>query len=290
MGLATDRFGPSGEGPGEISGAGVLLSTGDTLAIYDTRKAAVVLLGPDGGARGEFRLDALSFPLALDGDRLFTIDQDAPLKREPPAIVEHILGSGVSSIFLGEGDRSFVDAIVPDPSRPSGRLPIPVFAVRGTRSAIGNPRTGSITIRDGGASYALQVPGEAPTRGPHGLAETRSTLESVLHRSPPPGAAGSRANPAVRERLDTLEREHLPWFAWPGLQFDDGGRLWVFSDRGDSTKVDFFVGERYLGRLALPCYHPDKWISLAAGWLALQCKGNPEADVPYELQVYRVEG
>ncbi len=289
-GTAIARFGSAGAGPGELSGAGVLLSSGDTLAVYDTRKAALVLFGPAGGVRGEFRLEALGFPLALDGDRLFTSDLDAPLRHEPPAIVESRLGSDSSSIFLGEGDRAFVDAIVPDPSSSPSHLPIPVFTVRGTRSAIGNPRTGRVTVWDGAASFTLRPPGEAPKRGPRGLEETRAALEASLNQLTPAGPARSRRNTVLRERLDTLAREQLPWFLWPGLQFDDHGRLWIFSDRDDSTSVDVFAGERHLGRLTLPCYHPDKWVSLTTGWLALQCKGDPEADVPYELQLYRVEG
>lgn len=289
-GMATDRFGVSGPGPGEISGAGVLLTTGDTLAIYDTHKAAVVLFGPDGEVRGEFRLAALAFPLALDGDRLYTMDQDAPLKHEAPSIVAHSFGSGTDEIVLGAGDHDFIEAVIPDPSRPAGHLPIPVFAAHGNRIAIGDPRVGRIVVRDGDTSFALQAPGQAPVRGPRGVEEVRTMLETSLRRSPESGAASSRRAASLRERLDTLERERLPWFSWPGLQFDHHGRLWVFSDRDDSTAVDVFAGDRHLGHLVLGCYHPDKWVSLVDGWLALQCRSDPSADVPYELQLYRVQG
>lgn len=35
---------------------------------------------------------------------------------------------------------------------------------------------------------------------------------------------------------------------------------------------------------------PGKFASLNGNWLALQCRLDDEVDVPYELQLYRVDG
>lgn len=282
------RFGRSGAGPGELSGLGILFGAGDSLFVVDTRRSTVVRFGSDGSALGETPIPALRFPLAIDGGELYSFDQTAVLRGLTPTITAQPLSghSEEERVVLDGSDSIFARTVAMRPGQPP---PIPAFAVHQEMLVIGDPRTGEIAVRDSGRRYTLHIPGDPPARGPLATAVLRAALESQRHPTAPGGGA-LPADPGVVARLDTLDREMLPYFSWPGLIIDDHKRLWVASEGSDSTAFHIFVADSLIGRLAVPCRQPGKVLSLQGRWLALQCRLDDEVDVPYQLQLYRIEG
>lgn len=281
------QFGRSGAGPGELSGLGILFGSSDSLFVVDTRRSAVVRFGPDGNALGDTPIPALRFPLAIDGGELYSFDQTAVLRGLAPAITAQRLSghSEEERVVLDGADSIFARAVAMQPGQ---QPPIPAFAVHQGMLVIGDPRTGEIAVRDNGRRYTVHIPGGPPARGPQATAVLRAALESQRHPAAPGGSA-LPADPGVVARLDTLDREMLPYFAWPGLIIDDQERLWVASEGNDSTAFHIFVADSLIGRLAVPCRQPGKVISLQGRWLALQCRLDGEVNVPYQLQLYRIE-
>lgn len=279
------RFGRPGEGPGELSGLGVLLGVGDTVLVYDTGRAAIVLFEADGTHLGDTPVDRLAFPLAVTGGTVHEFDATAALQNRSPTIDSRPIGRGRSdpATLVDTTWHAFRDALgLAEAGR--GQLPLPAYAAGFGFLAIGDPRTGQIAVVRESDTQRLAIPGPPPRRGPKALEDARTTLERVARRP------GRPANARLVARLDTLDREVLPFVAWPGLALDSHGRIWAIREGSDSTLIDVFLAGRHLGRTSIPCHRPDKGISLRGEWLALQCKALDGEDVPYRIQLYRIVG
>lgn len=284
-GALVSRFGPSGSGPGELSGSGVLLATGDTIVVYDTHQVRAVYLSTGGSLLNAFQLESLLFPLQVRGTTLYAFDPTTLARGKSPTVVAIELGAaGMPERTVVDTSERLFRALLTDldPQRP---VPIPAFWIGTDIRLIGNPATGRIVILDSAGRREAQIPGGPPTRGSESLARLRESLSRQSH-----GPTGELLpiNKANQARLDTLDRERLPYFAWPGLWADSGGHVWAVGAGGDATLVDVFADTTWLGRLALPCRQPGKMITHNGRWLALECQISGDADVPFEIQLYRV--
>jgi hypothetical protein len=121
-------------------------------------------------------------------------------------------------------------------------------------------------------------------RSPGEISDIRKVEQTELAS----GRGGAAVASEIHARLDTLDREVLPYFAPDGLHFDGAGRLWVIGEVGDSTFADVLADGAFLGRQVLPCNHPGRRVALQGRWLALDCQ-RVGKDFPFQLQLYAIE-
>lgn len=282
------RFGREGSGPGELSGRAEMWGFGDTLVVYDVARATIRYRG-DGTLIDEspiMRIDnQLSATLdSIDGYADIGARRPAPR----PSIERRAIHGTTHRDLLGSGDSIFdlADSLTKFRSMPSG-----AWLGTPTRNYFGEGWTYTIGIYapDGRRLGIIHRDLGPNRRSPRELERLRSRL--IASNSPREGPNGTTMSPrpGIQARLDTLEREAIPHFAFGMLHVDGHDRLWVFGDLGEQTFADVFADTTFLGRHLLDCRRPRMRIAMATDWFALQCHPDaPDADNPYRIKSWRI--
>lgn len=71
-----------------------------------------------------------------------------------------------------------------------------------------------------------------------------------------------------------MRKQVLPHFGTSGLWIDAEGRTLVVGSVNDSTFVDAFDGDRFLGRRTIDCVSHNGLIAVEGRWLLLACVGS----------------
>lgn len=159
--------------------------------VYDTRRSAIVRFGPEGNPRGEMPVQVMNFPLALEGDSLYSIDQTSVLRGLPARLTVQEIGVGANEpqTILDNQEPLFARTMQ---DTPGARPPLPAFAVRHGLMAIGDPNSGEIALLQGRKRSVIRIPGAAPRRGPIAATALKQSLQEQLNSkrpewcSPPP--------------------------------------------------------------------------------------------------------
>jgi hypothetical protein len=288
-GRTIDRFGRTGEGPGEINSAVWLGIVGEALRIREDGRNLLVELTMNGQLTFQKAVGSYDITLAWRGD---SIDHWDPLPY--PGLTTgglRVIRSEIeerSGRTLVDSTNSIFAAALPvNPEQlPAFNLP---FATSDNRFWIGNGWTYQIGIfsTDGRQLNEFTHAIAPNERGPLGLKRIR---EQILKRPKfIRGGYGERvALPDQSARLDTLERETIPHFVRTPFHVDEQERLWVVGLSRDSTAIDVFRETTFVGRKMLPCYLSGPApVAFSKGWLLLECEID-DSDWPTELQLYRI--
>lgn len=282
-------FGRSGNGPGEFRGALQMQVRGDSLYIWDNRRMTMLYYTMEGKAIGEVQAPILRIVAAWLGDSIDLLDTKRPGGREAADLARFSITGGDGRTVIPATDsglQAVTGAFLA--RRIIATLP---YAVGAERIYLADPYAYRIYSYDTSgrplAAFGRALPPHH--RGSRELAETREAL--IRAQQPTVGPNGKRMDaPDFRARLDTLAKETTAHFTRTPLHVDGRGRLWVIGTTNDSTTIDIFADTLFLGRKVLPCYlfRAGTPVSLAEGWLLLECKLPESSDLPSELQLYRI--
>ncbi len=277
--------GRRGEGPDEFSGRGVVLSGGDMVHVFDFSRISVVGISQDGSVGGRIPIpSANTYVLSAADD---SID------------FYHMVFGAEASVLVGryaklsKNVRTLIpmaDAIIKQLVLVSGSrtsaLRIPPYAANDHGFVIGDPLPYRLRFYDGEGRLQSVVERDVPfkRRTPEDMASLRTSLEMTLAEY----GGGNEAGRNAAARLDTLEREAIPHFLWPGIGFDAAGRVWTVGALGDSTFADVFSETAFLKRFMLPCRNPRRRVAIQGEWILLHCEEPESISAPYRLQLYRI--
>lgn len=282
------RTGNAGEGPGELTGMGQLLSSGDEFLVLDDGRGAVVRYSAhDGKSTGEAPLRIPGFALAVVGDSLDMFDAEFAFREVPPAVMRHAISGAGARTVVSEADSTFRNALgLPLSSRRP--VPPPGWYADATTTIWGDGQRYQLVSISGAAHDTIRFSRQVKPnyRGSLGTRMMHAALEKV-----PQAMRGPKGQPIqlpnVAARLDTLDREVVPYFGASGIGTDAAGRVIVAGTVGDSSFIDVFVSTEFLGRSTLDCFTPA-WISVNHGWVAMQCRDRDEENRTYTMQLYRL--
>lgn len=282
------RTGSAGEGPGELTGMGQLLSYGGEFVVLDDGRAAVVRYSArDGKPIGEDPLRVPGFALSIVDDSIDMFDAEFAFRQAAPGIARYAISGGGSRTVVSDSDPLFRQALgLPLTSR----KPVPPPGWFSDSSTIiwgdGWRYELAIVSREGADTVRLSRRLEPNFRGPLGSRMMRAAIEDMPQAMRGPKGQAIQL-PDVAARLDTLEREVVPYFGASGIGKDAAGRIVVAGVAGDSSFIDVFAGTKFLGRSTVDCFTPV-WISVNRGWVAMQCRDRDEDDRTYTIQLYRI--
>jgi hypothetical protein len=279
--------GRSGAGPGELSDSWAILGGDSGVDVYDMRRSAVVRFADDGRLRDEFPLPGTGgYLLAVAGDSIDIMAMRWNVQADSAALVTRYPAHGGAGRVLFWTTDSFVNRVISKPGRPGTAGVVLPYA----------QTTGSLVVIDP-LGYILQVYDEAGhlryrirrdvaprRRDSESLRQLQHDMREAIREAGGRTGLGGQA----AARLDTLEREVLPQVLWPGMGFDQRGRLVVVGTVGDSTFVDFFSGSRFLGRRVLACRTPTRRVGVHGSWLTLLCEHSESMESPFQLQLYHI--
>jgi hypothetical protein len=273
-----------GSGPGELSGVDDPFASDDTLHIFDLARRSDVIYTDAGRYVGERRLQTSTTEAVLDfvGD---SVDVQ-PLRRgalQPEGMpTRRKIGAATGRNLFPASDPIVQQALMGD-GHAVALVPV---AVSGAVLAIGDGLSYDIRVFEisGRQKYDIHRQLPANRRNPDDEARVRTSLQRLIAQD----GGRTTLTGQLRKRLDTLSRESVPYFGWPGLRFDGAGRLWVIGEIGDSTFADVFSGANFLGRRILPCAKPARRIALQGKWLALDCETGSAGAAPFRIQLYEI--
>lgn len=275
-----------GAGPGELSGSGLLVSGDNVLTVADDGRGVVLSFDSLGTAVRQFpALSPTGFLLAAFGDSLDLLAFRWVEGADSPIIQRHGPNGPAGRLVISDAEGGVRDYVTGWQSGRRARR-IPGYTANDSLLVIGDPVHYTL--------YFFHVTGtliDSVTRDLPPLrreAAARSELEASLRSTVREYGRGSAAGRSAVERLDTLEQERLPHFFWPGMGFDDAGRLWVVGEVGDSAFADLFVDRVFVSRTVLPCSRPRRRVAIRGRWIALHCEVAESDSSPFQLQLYRI--
>lgn len=283
-------FGRSGDGPGEFRGPLQMQMRGDSLYIWDGRRMTMLYYTMEGKSIGEVKAPIVRLVAAWRGDSIDLLDTKRPGGTEVANLARFSVTGGVGRTVIPATDSGLQAVIgaIRARQRIVGILP---YTVGTERIYLADPYAYRIYSYDTSgrplAAFGRALPPHH--RGSRELSETRAGL--IRAQQPTMAPSGKRVDGLdFRNRLDTLAKETTPHFYRTPLHIDGRGRLWVIGTTNDSTTIDVFADTLFLGRKVLPCYlfRAGTPVTLAEGWLLLECALPESSDLPSELQLYRI--
>lgn len=268
-----------GEGPGEFRMSGYLSFAGDTLTVVSPGRPVLLRFLSSGAFVDQVRTSGrFSSGMAVTRGKVYFAEYGRGGVVGIGA--ESIATGAVQDVFSRQND--FFKAALTADSGP--RTVRPAFAVGPDVLYLGIGSEYRIAAFDDGGTLLAQFGRSLPPagRGPRGLARLQAALE-LAASEPSPGIG------LVRSRLDSVEREVLPFFGRGSFAVDGMGRLWVAGRDGDSTFLDVFAGNTFLGRHEIDCLRSPGGFSLRGRFLALRCALPPEDEL-YALRLFRIDG
>jgi len=267
---------------------GQLLARDDEFVVLDDGRAAVVRYSAaNGDAIGEDPLRVPGFALGIVGDSLDMFDAEFAFRGARPGVVRYAIAGTGSRTVVSDSDLLLRQALgLPLSVRKP--VPPPAWFADSTTTVWGDGWRYQLAIVRIGRPDTLRVSRsiEPNYRGPLGAKMMRAVIENMPRNMR--GPKGQQiALPDVEVRLDTLDREVIPYFGASGIGTDAVGRLVIAGVTGDSAFIDVFAGTEFLGRSTLDCFTPA-WISVNRGWVAMQCRDRDEENRTYTIQLYRL--
>lgn len=275
-----------GSGPGEVSASTTLISGDSGYFVVDYGAGSLLGVDVDVRVRAQTRFpESIGYVLAWNSGAMHVVALTWADSPEAPVITRY-RGLERPVPIIRAGDTAVSHPIANWQGRSVTRR-IPPYAVGDSLVAIADPL--HYTIRyyalDGtllGTSHR-----DVPPKRRDGAA--RAALRESLSHTVREYGAGSRAGASAQARLDSLDRERVPHFAWPGMGFDAAGRLLVIGEFGDSTFVDVFTPPEFLGRFAIDCIRPGRRVAIRGSFLALHCEDPASDTSPFRLRIFRIE-
>ncbi|HET9133757.1 MAG TPA: hypothetical protein VFN90_05610 [Gemmatimonadales bacterium] len=275
------RAGPRGQGPGELSGTGALVASGDAFLVADNARATVLRFDAQSGTfLEETPYGTSAFVLGAVPDSLDIFDGEAPVRGGTAAIVRVAVATGQGRTLVPADDDVLRSAT--SSTNPTQRHLIPpAYATRDSTIAWGDGFRYRIQVKNG-AAERVTITRDLPanSRGPR----TIQLLTEALERAASGQGPGAKEN---RERLDTLAREVVPHFGLGGIGFDTAGELVVAGPVNDSTFIDRFRGTAFVSRTIVDCFAPGR-IAIGGGVVAMHCRARADGDEPYRLRAFRL--
>jgi len=276
-----------GEGPGELSGSGVVISGTDWVGVADDGHGKLVLFDRTAGLLREIPLlQTRGLILATARDSIdvlaFRWDEGA----EEPIIARFGMPPLAARIIVPDADTAVRGYVTGWQDGRRARR-IPGYAVSDSLIAVADPIHYRIRLyRTSGELVSEVIRNISPARRSD---EARQELELALRTTIREYGVGSSAGQSAERRLDSLDRERLPHFSWPGMGFDGADRLWAIGEEGDSTFADVFVDGHFGSRTMLPCARPRRRVAMRGNWIALHCEVRESESSPFELQLYQID-
>jgi hypothetical protein len=277
--------GRRGEGPGEFSGEGTVLSGGGVAHVFDFVRLRALGISSEGKV-----VDAVATPspstfvLAASPDSLDFYSMT--LSSESPTLVGRLAKSDQTTRSLIPASDTAIARVIIMPGSSTSAMRIPPYAANDSGFVIGEPLPYRLRFYDRDGRLRSVVERDVPfkRRTPEDMASLRKSMEMTLAEY----GGGSEVGKSTTARLDTLEREAIPHFLWPGLGFDATGRVWAVGELGDSTFADVFSETAFLKRFILPCRKPRRRVAIRGEWILLHCEQPESITAPYRLQLYRI--
>ncbi len=268
-----------GEGPNEMSGAGVLSARGDTFKVLDLGRQEAVTLSGQGEILDRTRL-ALMADLVLDV-RSDSVDLIAFSGAAQEGIRRRAIGGGIERKLLLPSD-SFFQSLIASYASKSGMLRRHFgFAATSQGYVVADGYAFSLAgYTNGGARiWTASFPRAPRVRDEAEVARLRADL-----------VAEGVPKAEVDQIVERLRSEVLPHFEGQGVWLDRQGLVWLVREAGDSTRVEQFFEGNVLGGATLPCSRPGRRIGFSENWLVLLCEpaSAAESEQGVDLQVYEV--
>jgi len=285
-GKVVRRFGPIGDGPGEMRGGGLADVSDSAIIISDENHSRLDRFGLDGHLLSSVRTGQPLIARAAVSDHevlalLPTKPADLPaLASVTDGSIRQLVPRADSFIQSSFATRTFVNGGVTSSKLPAlGRWP------------------GGFIVADGW-EYRLALYG------------WDGKLRRVLRRDlPRPRLSAARITGVLREELPFASRygplsgadtgrlraeiaaRRQPFFPHSrlALGLDAQGRIWVVGIEADSAFADIFNQNRFLGRIGLPCPGFSGGWSVHGSWLVLACApDDPAFDGNAVFKVFRI--
>lgn len=274
------RFGPVGEGPGELRLALPLGVTSSSALVTNLTRMQLATYDTLGTLAGTLQLrDARAIPLAALGDSAALSVVPGP-DGALPAVLD--LSSGELKMLLNGPDS--ITASFAQSAESRGIQP--AMGTWASGFVIGDPVGYRLALYDWQGQLLRVIAREIPAP------RTSQATAAMEFEAWTGSLRGRQASPAEREakRQELLEAT-VPHFSHrTALEADGNGRLWVLGPEGDSAYADVFSPTGLLGRLPLPCRGIDRGIAINDSWLAVACKSeDPEYLGDAVLKLFRIQ-
>lgn len=264
------RVGGIGNGPGELSFPLPLGFADSTLFVYDAIAALVTEWDDAGQQIRDFpRIGGVRPVVVVPGRGIVAV-------RDRAAGVDVYVvdpESGTQRLLVPLTDPT-LRAIFPDaPDMPRARKPRYVVSAWADGIILGNGATYQMAIYDWNGRLVGTPRRDLPPN-PRTLAELEGFMD-ILHRGQVLRSAADSLR--LRSQFAVASKE---WFLPLNPPRVDGrGRLWVVGDLGDVAAADLFEGDRFIGRMPIPCPEFDGRWGLHGDMLVLQCATEDPASV-----------
>lgn len=280
-GSVLQRFGPPGEGPGEVRGGKAIGLTQAHVYVFDLGTMRLTRFSREDG-RGENvpMQEGLLLPFHLVDDTTAFAVAAGPDGGKPGLLD---LRNGRFAALLNPDDE-FVTTTTKE-LEPIGRRPTTGWWGGGV--VVGNAMSYSLVLygmdREPVGRIDRDVPPPRPTAA-------RVDAELAALRNSPVGRNWSESE--IARRREERMNENIGHFGVRPFRVDGAGRMWVFGLSGDSAYADVFARERFLGRIEIGCHGA---LSAAGGsvrgrWLAMSCEPqDPNFPGDAVVQLYRIE-
>lgn len=273
------RFGPPGEGPGELRLAIELGVSPTSATVANLSRMQFVTFDTAGQVVRTVQLqNPRALPVTLLGDTAVLSIVPGPAGTLP-AVME--LPSTRLRMLLDAPDS--VTTAFSESARAAGVSP--ALGIWAHGFVFADPVRYRLALYDWDGSLVRVIARDIPA--PRSTAKQAAAALEAWRGS----GAGRRASASD---LDAKREEFLkatePHFAHHvPLATDAAGRLWVVGQDGDSAYADVFSPTAFLGRIPLPCRGIDRGIAVSGGWLALACESDdPDYLGDAVLKLFRI--
>lgn len=269
LGQFLGRWGRSGEGPGE-SRSQFLLSADSVVVVMATNPSAIQVFSTSGELLSERRLPPFDgFPRPAVGDSVDHVLGGRTVGRR--SIVSDLRGPVIRTCLVSScsrellpADDSILDLVHVATPRIQG-LRWPPFAAEAGRFVLGDGVGYRLWMFDDAGSLIKtfgrpEIPARVLTEAE--LQDQRERWERFI-------ANGIALDSVELKAL--LASERIPHFGYASMGFDAAHRLWVSGWVSDSTFLDVFAEEQFLGRITIDCVRERGALAIRGRWLAVLC-------------------
>lgn len=267
----------TGDGPGELRDAALLVVEGDTLFAYDMGNQRIARWTETGQTLGETRIQELAL-MSMPGRAGEWLGMR--LGRNGPLPVSISMADGGVTPLVSTADTFWMSHAMA-PSREEA--PLLSVGVWDGGFLMADGREYLIGGYDWEGNLRFVI---APDLEPNLPDEAR--LDAVMAKWRRSGRPGGLSESAQRDRFRTTPEQWFSHLAPPRL--DSKGRLWIVGQQSGRVFADVWWRDALLGRTWLDCRGADSRWQLAEDRIALICLPDPDDsvhDVIYRL--WRIE-
>jgi hypothetical protein len=280
-GNVLQRFGPRGEGPGEVRSPTVIGLTQADVYVFDLGTYRLTRFSrEDASAQNVPMQKGLILPFHLVDDTTAFAVEAGP-DGGMPGLLDLRNGRFVPLLNL---DDEFVTTTTKE-LEPIGQRPTTGWWGGGV--VVGNAMSYSLVLYGMDKKPAGRI--DRDVSPPRPTAARVDAELDALAKSP---VGRKWSDSEIARRREERMNENLGHFGVRPFRVDGAGRMWVFGVSGDSAYADVFARERFLGRLEIGCLGalPATAGSVRGHWLAMSCEPQ-DPDFPGDavVQLYRIE-